>query len=252
MESKGVEPFTSCLQSISPPRRAPLGDDISWPSHVPRAVVAAFVRVAGFEPAAFRFQAGSSSRLSYTLFLSRGDQRELNSHRPGHIRSCRPLHHGHHVVPELRLELRFTASKTAVLPLDDSGMVLGLRFELRFTASETVVLPVGRSQNELSARRDSNPQPLAYRASALTIELRADESEREELNLRHLVPETSAWPLGYAPLCAPNSDRTSTFRSSDGRADRLRHRGKLAGFGSPAHLRMLFVCQRTVVSRPTM
>jgi hypothetical protein len=26
----------------------------------------------------------------------------------------------------------------------------------------------------------------------------------------------------------------------------------LAGFGSPAHLRMLFVCQRTVVSRPTM
>lgn len=97
-------------------------------------------------------------------------------------------------------------------------------------------------------------------------------SEREGSNLRRLVPETSAWPLGYAPLnegliglvpaslnaprfpsgffsltgelsaqppsSAPNSDRTSTFRSSDGRADQLRHRGKLAGYGSPP----TFVC----------
>ena len=70
-------PRVACKASLRP-SGTPLVLAVSRPALAPRLCVA-FVSVAGCEPAPFRFQAGSSSRLSYTLLGERPESDRLGA-----------------------------------------------------------------------------------------------------------------------------------------------------------------------------
>lgn len=129
------------------------------------------------------------------------------------------------MVPARGFEPRFTASKAAVLPLDETGKMVGAEgIEPPMSWSQTKRLPTRPRSNVWVGRRELNPQRSAPQADALPIELRPKSNTAAAYGYMRAGAATTGVDVveGWSPR--PESNQQPTAYKADALPIELRGR----------------------------